>query len=68
MYVQKLTVGRRIAPLEKQIIDLTSETERLSRTLENQRNASKETEMELQKSLDERNRQLSQRVSVVSFF
>ncbi|KAL5485305.1 hypothetical protein ACEPAI_7947 [Sanghuangporus weigelae] len=53
--------ANRIAPLEQQIAELTSESDRLSRLLESQKVASAEIEVELRRSIDEKERGLSTR-------
>ncbi|KAH8119090.1 CASP C terminal-domain-containing protein [Phellopilus nigrolimitatus] len=56
----------RIAPLEHQISELTSESEHLSRVLDAQKAASAETEDVLRKKIDEKAKELSLRDSEVS--
>ncbi|EJD02863.1 uncharacterized protein FOMMEDRAFT_156221 [Fomitiporia mediterranea MF3/22] len=51
----------RIAPLEQQIADLTTESERLSRVLDMQKATHAETENDLRKNIDEKERELSLR-------
>ncbi|KAL5528564.1 hypothetical protein ACEPAF_7700 [Sanghuangporus sanghuang] len=58
--------ANRIAPLEQQIAELTSESDRLSRLLETQKIASAEIEVELRRSIDEKERELSTRDAEVA--
>ncbi|KAI5123047.1 hypothetical protein M0805_000482 [Coniferiporia weirii] len=56
----------RIAPLENQIAELTSESERLSRVLEAQKSSSAEANSMLQNRIDEKDRELFLRDSEVA--
>ena len=52
-----------VAPLEKQIADLSSESERLSRVIEYQKAAAEESERNLRTNIEEKERILASRVS-----
>ncbi|PAV18777.1 golgi membrane [Pyrrhoderma noxium] len=58
-------VQNRVAPLEQQISELTNESERLARVLEVQKTASADAERSLKKNIEEKDKELSSRVSEV---